>query len=89
MLEICVLFLNISLSEANAFSRNVFDGSSAVVPGRGGKPKLEQKDKDIQDKDKEIKDLKDAPGSDTHDDVTPEVDNVDAGDIYKALKQIN
>ena len=53
------------------------------------KAKVEQKDKDIQDKDKEIKDLKGAPGSDTHDDVTPEVDNVDAGEIFKALKQIN
>lgn len=52
------------------------------------KAKVEQKDKNIQDKDKEIKDLKDAPGSDTHDDVTPEVDNVDSGEIYNALKQI-
>ena len=52
------------------------------------KEKVEQKDKDIQDKDKEINDLKGAPGSDTHDDVTPEVDNVDSGEIYNALKQI-
>lgn len=52
------------------------------------KAKVEQKDKDIQAKDKEIKDLKGAPGSDTHDDVTPEVDNVDSGEIYNALKQI-
>ena len=52
------------------------------------KAKVEQKDKDIQDKDKEINDLKGAPGSDTHDDVTPEVDNVDSGEIYNALKQI-
>lgn len=43
MLEICVLFLNISLSEAATFSRNVLEGSSAVAPGNGGKPKLEQK----------------------------------------------
>lgn len=52
------------------------------------KAKVEQKDKDIQDKDKEIRDLKGAPGSDTHDDVKPEVDNVDSGEIYNALKQI-
>lgn len=48
------------------------------------KAKVEQKDKD-----KEIKNLKGAPGSDTHDDVTPEVDNVDPGVIFNALKQIN
>ena len=53
------------------------------------KAKVEQKDKDIQAKNKEIKDLKGAPGSDTHDDVTPEVDNVDPGVIFNALKQIN
>ena len=52
------------------------------------KAKVGQKDKDIQDKDKEIRDLKGAPGSDTHDDVKPEVDNVDSGEIYNALKQI-
>lgn len=52
------------------------------------KAKVEQKDKDIQAKDKEIKDLKGAPGSATHDDVKPEVDNVDSGEIYNALKQI-
>ena len=52
------------------------------------KAKVEQKDKDIQDKDKEINDLKGAPGSATHDDVKPEVDNVDSGEIYNALKQI-
>ena len=52
------------------------------------KAKVEQKDKDIQDKDKEIKDLKGAPGSATQEDVKPEVDNVDSGEIYNALKQI-
>ena len=36
--------LVISLSEAATFSRNVLEGSSlAVAPGRGGKPRLEQK----------------------------------------------
>lgn len=53
------------------------------------KAKVEQKDKDIQAKNKEIKDLKGAPGSDTHEGVTPEVDNVDPGVIFNALKQIN
>lgn len=53
------------------------------------KAKVEQKDKDIQDKNKEIKDLKGAPGSGTHEGVTPEVDNVDPGVIFNALKQIN
>lgn len=53
------------------------------------KAQVEQKDKDIQDKDKEIKDLKGAPGDDTHDDVKPEVDDVDPGTIYTALSQIN
>lgn len=53
------------------------------------KAKVEQKDRDILDKDKEIQDLKGAPGSDTHDDVTPEVDSVDAGTIYTALSQIH
>jgi len=53
------------------------------------KAQIEQKDKDIQDKDKEIEDLKGAPGSDTHDDVKPEVDSVDPGAIYTALSQIN
>ena len=53
------------------------------------KDQIEQKDKDIQAKDKEIEDLKGAPGSDTQDDVKPEVDSVDPGEIYTALKQIN
>lgn len=50
---------------------------------------MAEKDKDIQAKEQEIKDLKGAPGADTQDDVKPEVDSVDSGVIFNALKQVN
>lgn len=81
------------IEDALAQKQKDFDDKSAELDKarqevKDLKAKVEQKDKDIQDKNKEIKDLKGAPGSDTHDDVTPEVDNVDSGEIYNALKQI-
>lgn len=44
---------------------------------------------DIKAKDKEILNLKGAPGGGTLDDVHPEVDSVDPGELYQAMKQIN
>ena len=50
---------------------------------------IKAKDQSIKDKDTEINNLKGAPGGDTHDDVQPEVDSVDPGTLYNAMKQIN
>ena len=50
---------------------------------------IKAKEQSIKDKDTEINNLKGAPGGDTTDDVKPEVDSVDPGVLYNAMKQIH
>ena len=43
----------------------------------------------IETKDQEISDLKKAPGAKTEDNLNNQVPDIDAGQLYKAMSQIN
>lgn len=51
--------------------------------------KLAAKDKDIKAKDQEISDLKKAPGAKTEEHLDEGVQDIDADQLYQAMKQIN
>lgn len=51
--------------------------------------KLAAKDKDIKAKDQEISDLKKAPGAKTEEHLNEGVQDIDADQLYQAMKQIN
>ena len=51
--------------------------------------KLAEKDKAIETKDQEISDLRKAPGAKTEDNLKDQVPDIDAGQLYKAMSQIN
>lgn len=51
--------------------------------------KLAAKDKDIKAKDQEISDLKKAPGAKTEEHLDEGVQDIDADQLYQAVKQIN
>lgn len=51
--------------------------------------KLAAKDKDIKAKDQEISDLKKAPGAKTEEHLDEDVQDIDADQLYQAMKQIN
>ena len=49
---------------------------------------IADKDKSIQNKDQEIADLKKAPGAQTNDTVDDGAEDLDAGQLFNAVKQI-